>query len=117
VIVSLLFLLLCGNAWVQVVLHLRSADPDPPLLALLQTGSGALALATALGAWRMRTWAAPSSVAYGLLTGGMVTALGAILALDAEDRAGLLPGGAAVLLVSLAFAWYLHRATHRTRRA
>jgi hypothetical protein len=43
VIVALFFGLLCGNAWVQVVMHLQSTNPDPPLLTLLQAGAGALA--------------------------------------------------------------------------
>jgi peptidoglycan/LPS O-acetylase OafA/YrhL len=116
IFVALLFLLLWGNAWVQVVMQLRSTRPDPPLLTVLQTASGALALAAALGAWRLRTWAAPSALAYGVLTGAMITALGPILALDADERAGLIPGGASVLLISVALAWYLHRATGHARR-
>lgn len=105
------FLLLCGNAWGQVVIHLQPTSAEPPLLTLLQTGSGALALAVALGAWRMRARSAPIAVAYGAFTGGMIAALGPILALDADERAGLPLGAAAVLLVSLALAWYLRRAT------
>lgn len=113
VIVALFFLFLCGNAWAQVVMHLRSADPDPPLLTLLQSASGALALATAIGAWRLRSWCAASVLAYGVLTGGMVVGLGRILALDPDERGGLLVGGGSVLLVSLLLAWYLHRVTSR----
>jgi hypothetical protein len=106
IIVTVLFALLAANALKEVV-----ASDSPPALRTLQAIVGATGGATAWGAWTGARWSAALATLYGLIAAGMVVSLGPMLDMPVEERGGLLVGGAIVLLVSLACAWYLHRAT------
>ena len=113
-IVAVVFLLFGLNAFAQMAATLFGSGGDPLLLVLLQTLVGAAGIATAIGAWRARPWAAASALAYGVITGGMIISLGPMLDLEADARPGLLVGGITVLLIGVAAAWYLRRALQRT---
>lgn len=106
---ALVFAFFGINALAQAIsVPLRQSD-DPILLAMLQTLVGVAGLATAYGSWAGRRWAPIAALAHGLITGGMVASLGIILGLDRTEWPSLYAGGASVLLVGLASAWYLRR--------
>lgn len=114
-ILAVVFALLALNAWAQVVLVLVGRSGDPGLLTALQALVGALAALAAWGSWTGARWAAGAAVIHGLVTAGMIVALGPILGLDADERGGLLVGAAVVLGFGLFAAWYLRRAGARVR--
>jgi hypothetical protein len=106
IIVAVLFALLSLNAFLEVV----SSD-SPPMLRALQALVGATAAATAWGAWTGARWSPVLATLYGLIAGGMVASLGPMLDMPVEERGGLWVGAVVILVVSLACAWYLRRAT------
>jgi hypothetical protein len=106
IIVAVLFALLSLNAFLEVV----SSD-SPPMLRALQALVGATAAATAWGAWTAARWSPVLATLYGLTAGGMVASLGPMLDMPVEERGGLWVGAVVILVVSLACAWYLRRAT------
>jgi peptidoglycan/LPS O-acetylase OafA/YrhL len=108
IIVAVLFALLAANALKEVFW-----SDSPPTLRILQAIVGALATATAWGAWIGARWSAALAALYGLVAGGMVVSLGPMLDMPVEERGGLWIGGAVILVFSLVCAWYLRRATSR----
>jgi hypothetical protein len=106
IIVAVLFALLAVNALKETFW-----SDGPRQLRILQAFVGALGAATAWGAWTAARWSPVLAAAYGFVGGAMVVALGPMLDLPAEARGGLWVGGAVVLLIGLASAWYLRRAT------
>lgn len=109
-----LFMFLGLNALVQAVDAVMGRSDDPMLLSVLQIFVGIAGVSTSVGSWRGARWAPMAAVAYGVITGGMIVALGPILDLESEARQGLLVGGVSVLLVGLGAAWYLRRQLVRT---
>ena len=106
-----LFALLASNGLWQSIPELFGANDDPLSLTLLQLGSGITALVAAIGSWRGARWAPWASIAWGVVNGTLLAALGPILDLPPEARPTLVGIAAGILLCGLAFAWYLHRAT------
>lgn len=100
-----LLALLCLNAWTQVFRSLVGWDDNPPLLIALQTLSGTIACAAAVGAWRRRPWAPAAAVLYGLVTGTMIRMLGPILDLEPDARRGLTVSALVVVCLALLLAW------------
>ena len=113
VALTLIYLLLALNAWAQVVLVPFGRSGDPPVLTALQVLIGAASLAAAWGSWNGTTWAPLAAVIHGVITGGMLAALGAILGLPGDERSGLYIGAGAVMLWDLVFAWYLRRVARK----
>ena len=114
-IVAVLFALLGLNA-LNELLDMVSGESDGPLtLAALQAVVGLSAVAAAFGAWIAARWAPLLAALYGLIAAAMIVALGPLLEMPAEERGGLLVGGAIVLAFSLACAWYLHWAFGKAR--
>jgi hypothetical protein len=112
-IVAVLFALLGLNA-LNELLDMVSGESDGPVtLAALQAVVGLAAVATAFGAWIGARWAPALAVIYGMIAAAMIVALGPLLEMPAEERGGLLVGGAIVLGFALACAWYLRRALAR----
>ena len=109
IIVAVLFALLAANAFQEVIW-----SDSPPMLRILQAIVGTTAAATAWGAWRGAQWSAALALLFGLIAGGMVVSLGPMLDMPVEERGGLWIGGAIILLVSLACAWYLRRLVRAT---
>ena len=66
-------------------------------------------MAAAWGSWAAARWAPAAAAAYGVVTAGVLVALGRLLDLDAAARGGLWAGAAAVLAFGVASAWYLRR--------
>lgn len=108
-----MFSLLALNAWSQVVLTLANRSSDPAWLVAAQAVIGAAAAATALGSWLGWRWAPLAAVAYGLLTAGMLLALGPMLELPPDSIGGLQLGALVVLGIGLASGWFLRRKLHR----
>jgi hypothetical protein len=108
-LLAIIFGLLALSAWAQVVLVASRASDDPPLLMGLQTAIGALGAAAAVGSWRNTRWAPVAAAGYGVVTAGMIVALGPLLNLDADARSGLWAGAGGVLAFGLVSAWYLRR--------
>jgi peptidoglycan/LPS O-acetylase OafA/YrhL len=106
IIVAVLFALLSLNAFQEVFY-----SDSPPTLRALQALVGATAAATAWGAWTGARWSPVLATLYGLIAGGMVASLGPMLDMPVEERGGLWVGALVILVVSLACAWYLRRAT------
>lgn len=113
---AVLFMFLGLNALWQAAQAIAGRSDDPMLLGVLQTFVGIAGISTSVGSWRGARWAPVAAVAYGVITGGMIVALGPILNLEAEERSGLLVGGVSVLLVGLGAAWYLRRQGQLARR-
>lgn len=114
ILATLLFAVLCLNAWIQTVMRLFGGNDDPAALVSWQLLSGTAAFIAALGAWRLRSWAPAAAVAYALITGTMIIALGPILDLEESERGGLIFGATAVFITCGAVAWYLRRLVRRT---
>ena len=108
IIVAALFALLAANAVKEVFW-----SDSPPTLRILQAIVGALATATAWGAWSGARWSAALATLYGLVAGGMVVSLGPMLDMPVEERGGLWIGGAVILVIALLCAGYLRYATTR----
>lgn len=97
------------NALLQVPHFLPGWGSDPGLLSAQQAVCAITGLAAGLSAWRYRPWAWIATIAYGVVTGIMITTLGPLLDLNEEARASLPLGALLVLGVCGAFAWYLRR--------
>jgi len=108
ILLAVLFALLAVNAFMET-----SSSDGPPMLRALQALVGALAVTTAWGAWSGAPWSYAAATAYGFVTGGMIVALGPMLEMPLEERAGLWVGAAVILVFSLACAWFLRRMTRR----
>ena len=117
VVVAAVFALLALNAWAQVALVPLGGSDDPAALTALQALIGAAGAAAAWGTWRSARWGAAAAVAYGVLTAGMLLALGPLLELPSDARGGLRVGAAAVLLFALSSALYLRRGVIRAARS
>lgn len=104
---AIVFALLALNAWAQVILTLTGRSSDPWPLVILQTLVGATAATAAVGCWRVKRWAGAAALGYGVVGATLVAALGPLLDLAPEDRAGLVTGALVVLLFGLWAAWYL----------
>ena len=111
----MLFALLGLNALNELLDMVSGTSDGPVTLAVLQAVVGLAAVAAAFGAWVGARWAPVLAVLYGLIAAAMVVALGPLLEMPAEERGGLLVGGAVVLGFALACAWYLHWAFRRPR--
>lgn len=109
VAVAIIFGLLSLNALLQAGLAAAGRSDDPLVLTLLQVMVGTAAAAAAWATWTGARWGRWAALAYGLVTAGMLMALGPLLALEPEARSGLWLGALVVLLASAAAAWYLHR--------
>ena len=114
-IVAVLFALLGLNAINELLDMVTGSSDGPRTLAALQATVGLAAIATAFGAWIGARWAPLLAVVYGVIAAAMIVALGPLLEMPAEERGGLLVGGAVVLGFALACAWYLHWAFRRPR--
>jgi hypothetical protein len=114
-IVAVLFALLGLNALNELLDMVSGSSDGPVTLAVLQAVVGLTAVAAAFGAWIGARWAPALAVLYGVIAAAMVVALGPLLEMPAEERGGLLVGGAVVLAFALACAWYLHWAFTRAR--
>ena len=112
-IVAVLFALLGLNALNELLDMASGASDGPAALAVLQAVVGLAAIAAAFGAWVGARWAPVAAAAYGVIAAAMVVALGPLLEMPAEERGGLLVGGAVVLGFALACAWYLRYALAR----
>jgi hypothetical protein len=110
VVLALVFALFALNGWVQVVLAPLGRTGDPGALTLLQAIVGTAAAAAAWGSWAGTRWAPWAALLYGLLTAGMLVALGPLLDLPAEAQHGIWIGAGVVMLFAAASAWYLRRA-------
>jgi hypothetical protein len=109
VVLAAVFALLALNALVQAALVPLGHSDDPPALTALQAVVGAAAVAAAWGSWTGTRWAPWAALLYGLVTAGMLAALGPLVALDADARRGVWIGAAVMLAFGLWAAWYLRR--------
>ena len=112
-IVAVLFALLGLNALNELLSMVSGTSDGPAALAVLQAVVGLAAITTAFGAWTGARWAPLLAAVYGVITGGMIVALGPLLEMPAEERGGLLVGGAIGLAFALACAGYLNWASRR----
>jgi hypothetical protein len=113
VVLALVFALFALNAWVQVALAPLGRTSDPGALTLFQALVGTAAAAAAWGSWAGTRWAPWAALLYGLLTAGMLVAVGPLLDLPADARHGIWIGAAVFMLFAAISAWYLHRAVAR----
>ena len=107
-ILSVAFALLAVNAWGQVLEAARGNSSDSSLLVAWQGAIGLAGALTAWGGWRGEPWTWKAAIGYGVLTGGMLTALPWMLDLTAEERPGIWIGAAVIMLVSLLCARFFH---------
>lgn len=107
-IVVALFVLLAANAFRETFW-----SDSPTALRIWQAVVCVIATATTWGAWTGARWSAALATLYGLVAGAMIVALGPLLDMPVEERGGLWVGGAIVLGIGLASAWYLRRVTRR----
>jgi len=114
-IIAVLFALLGLNALYELLSMASGASDGPAALAVLQGLVGVSAVAAAFGAWTGARWAPALAAFYGVIAAAMIVALGPLLDMPAEERGGLLVGGAVVLAFSLACAWYLYWAFNKAR--
>jgi hypothetical protein len=113
IVLAVVFVLLAGNAWAQVVLVPFGRTDDPPALTALQAIVGATALAAAWGSWRVARWAPAAALLHALATAGMLLSLGPLLDLPADARGGIHWGAGGILLLGACAAWYMRRAVRR----
>jgi hypothetical protein len=113
VVLALVFALFALNGWVQVALAPLGRTSDPGALTLLQALVGTAAAAAAWGSWAGTRWAPWAALLYGLLTAGMLVAVGPLLDLPADARHGIWIGAVVFMLFAAVSAWYLHRAVAR----
>ena len=106
IIVAALLALLAANAFEETFW-----SDSPPALRVWQAIVCAIAAAATWGAWIGARWSAGLALLYGIVAGAMVVALGPLLDMPVEERGGLWLGGAIVLVIGLACAWYLRRVT------
>ena len=111
--VAVLFALLGLNALNELLDMASGTSDGPTALAVLQAVVGLAAIGAAFGAWIGARWAPAVAALYGVVAAGMVVALGPLLEMPAEERGGLLVGGAVVLGFALACAFYLRYALAR----
>jgi hypothetical protein len=114
-VLAVVYVALALSAWWQVVNDFTGGSDEPRTLTGLQLIIGALAATTAWGSWIGARWAPRFALLYGVVTGGMVVALGPMLDLPPESRRGLWLGGAMVLAFGLVTAWWLQRTLQRER--
>jgi hypothetical protein len=114
-IIAVLFALLGLNALYELLSMVSGRSDGPATLAALQALVGVSAVTTAFGAWIGARWAPALAAFYGVITAVMIVALGPLLDMPAEERGGLLVGGAVVLAFALACAWYLYWAFNKAR--
>jgi len=114
-IVAVLFALLGLNAINELLDMISGSSDGPVTLAALQAVVGLTAIATAFGAWTGARWAPVIATVYGLIAGAMIVSLGPLLEMPAEERGGLLVGGAIVLGFALVCAGYLRWASRRVQ--
>jgi hypothetical protein len=114
-IVAVLFALLGLNAINELLDMVTGSSDGPRTLAALQATVGLAAIATAFGAWIGARWAPLLAVVYGVIAAAMIVALGPLLEMPAEERGGLLVGGAIVLGFALVCAGYLRWASRRVQ--
>jgi hypothetical protein len=107
---AVVYALLACNAWGQALLPLIGRSTAPLALVAWQVAVGALATATAWGAWRGTRWAPATALAHALVTTGMLLSLARLLDLPADAVRGLRTGAALVLLFGASVAWALRRA-------
>lgn len=113
-ILAVIFALLALSAASEAVRGALRPHDEPPPLSIMQAMVATLAALTAVGAWRRARWSAWAALAYGLVTGGMILSLGALLDLDAAARRGLWSGAAMIMAFGVWALWYLRRATARS---
>jgi hypothetical protein len=116
IVPAVVFGVLGLNAWAQVALVLLGRTSRPPALVALQALIGAAAAAAVWGSWTGARWAPGAALAWGLVSAGMLVALGPLLALPADVRPGLWTGAAWVLAGALGAAWYLRRMVRAASR-
>ena len=113
---AVVFVLLAGNAWAQVVLVPFGRTDDPPALTALQAIIGATGVGAAWGSWRLARWAPAAALLHALATAGMLLSLGPLLDLPADARGGIRWGAGGMLLLGACAAWYLRRLRRRVAR-
>lgn len=114
-IIAVIFSLLALSAASEAVRGALRPYDEPPPLSIMQAIVATLAALAAAGAWRRARWSAWAGLAYGLVAGGMILSLGALLDLDAAARRGLWVGAIWVIVFGLWSWWYLRRVAARSR--
>lgn len=110
VALAAVFALLGLDAWVQVLLVLLGFSDAPRALTVWQVLVGISGAAAASGSWTGRRWSPVAALSYGIVTGGMLAALPALLALEPAARGGVRLGALGALFFGVGAAWYLRRA-------
>jgi hypothetical protein len=109
-------LTLCGlNAAVQAVFVWIGVWNDDTLLPYIQAVIAATAFSGAIGAWKLRPWAAWAAVAYGLVTGAMVLSLPRFVEMPGAAVNGLKFSAALIVLIGAAMAWGIRVGIRRTK--
>jgi predicted membrane-bound spermidine synthase len=109
-------LTLCGlNAAVQAVFVLIGFWNDDTVLPYIQAVIAVIAFAGAIGAWKLRPWAAWAAVAYGVVTGAMVLSLPRFVEMPDAALNGLKFSAALIVLIGAAMAWGIRVGIRRTQ--
>lgn len=116
-VVAVVFALLALSAAREAIRGALRPHDEPPPLSIMQAIVATLAALSAVGAWRGTRWGAWTGLAYGLVTGGMILSLGALLDMDAAARRGLWAAAIPVIVFGIWAFWYLRRAAERAPRA
>ena len=103
------FTLLAAVDLVQLVQAARGAHPDPPGLLITHVLTGTLSGLAAFAIWRDRRWVSSAVVSWGVVTSGMLVALGPVLEVPPGERPQLWMIAAGVIAFSLAVGWYVRR--------
>lgn len=97
---------LCGlNAAIQAIMVGVGVWNDTSPLPYIQAVIAAIGLGGAVGAWKLREWSAWAAVAYGIVTGAMVSQLPRWVEMPEEAVKGLTFSAIVIVLVGVGMAW------------
>lgn len=109
IVLTIVFGVLALADVVQLGQAARGLHPDPPSLLIVHGITGLCAGAAAVGTWRSREWASILVLSWGVITAGMLVALGPVLDTPEAERPSLWLASGVVLVFSSLAAVYLHR--------
>jgi len=108
-IISVVLVLVSGNAFPQVLSEFRSTEPGSWLFGALHLVIGTSTVAGAIGVLMRARWAAPSIALFGIAAAGLLVSQPMYEPMTSEAERAIWIGAAAVLAVAAGMGWSAHR--------
>ena len=94
---------------VHLLQAFSGASGDPRALVAEHAVVAVLGLLAAWSIWTRKHWAPFALAIAGITVSALIVSLGPLLRMDAQERAGLWTGAAAIFVMTLAGVWYVRR--------